>query len=303
MAEFAHLHVHSEYSLLDGLSRITDLVQGADELGMDALAITDHGVMYAALSFYQRAVERGIKPIIGCEVYVARESMHSRRHQRGSKPYHLVLLAENETGYQNLLHLTTRSHLEGFYYKPRIDRELLSQHTAGLIALSACGSGEVPRLLNQDNPEAARRAAAWYRDLFGPERFYLELQEHNIPELASVNEGLIAISQDLDIPLVATNDVHYVREEDAQAQELLLCIQTNTTVNDPNRMRMQGAGYHLRSADEMAVLFREVPHALTNTLSIAERCNLKFKFDTFHLPPFEVPDGFSTESYLTHLCQ
>lgn len=303
MAGFVHLHVHSEYSLLDGSSRIIDLVQRADELGMDALAITDHGVMYAALGFYQRAVERGIKPIIGCEMYVARESMHSRRPQRGSKPYHLVLLAENETGYQNLLHLTTESHLEGFYYKPRIDKELLSEHTAGLIALSACGGGEVPRLVNEDNPEAARRAAAWYRDLFGPERFYLELQEHNIPELASVNEGLIAISQDLDIPLVSTNDVHYVREEDAQAQELLLCIQTNTTVNDPNRMRMQGTGYHLRSADEMAVLFREVPHALTNTLSIAERCNLKFEFDTFRLPPFEVPDGFTTESYLTHLCQ
>ncbi len=303
MAEFAHLHVHSEYSLLDGLSRVNDLVQRSRELGMDSLAITDHGVMYAALEFYQQAIDHGIKPIIGCEMYLARKSMHSRRPRRDARPYHLVLLAEDETGYNNLIDLTTRSHLEGFYYKPRIDKELLSKHSAGLIALSACGSGEVPRLLAQDNPEAARRAAAWYRDLFGPERFYLELQDHDIPELVKVNKELIAVAHELDIPLVATNDVHYVREDDAQAQELLLCIQTNTTVNDPNRMRMDGTGYHLRSPDEMAALFGEVPESLTNTLSIADRCNLKLEFGTLHLPPFEVPDGFTTESYLTHLCE
>jgi DNA polymerase-3 subunit alpha len=303
MAEFAHLHVHSEYSLLDGLSRVKDLVRRAHELGMDSLAITDHGVMYAALNFYQQAIDLGIKPIIGCEVYLTRESMHSRRPRRDARPYHLVLLAENETGYRNLIHLTTRSHLEGFYYKPRIDKQLLSKRSEGLIALSACGSGEVPRLLAQDNPEAARRAAAWYRDLFGPERFYLELQEHDIPELAKINKELIAVARELDIPLVATNDVHYVLEEDAQAQELLLCIQTSTTVNDPKRMRMVGTGYHLRSPDEMAALFGEVPEALTNTLGVAERCNLRFVFGALHLPPFEVPDGFTTESYLTHLCE
>jgi DNA polymerase-3 subunit alpha len=302
MAEFAHLHVHSEYSLLDGLSRIDDLVQRARELDMDSLAITDHGVMYAALSFYRQARKRGIKPIIGCEMYIARESMQSRRPRVDSRPYHLVLLAENETGYQNLLRLTTKSHLEGFYYKPRIDKDLLSHNTRGLIALSACLKGEIPQLLAQGDLEGARRVAAWYRDLFGPERFYLELQEHEIPELAQVNQQLISLSRELDIPLVATNDVHYVREEDCQAQELLLCIQTNTTVNDPNRMRMQGAGYHLRSAEEMKSLFAEVPQALTSTLEIAERCNLSLEFDVLRLPPFDVPQGYTTDSYLAHLC-
>lgn len=303
MAEFVHLHVHSEYSLLDGLSRIKDLVQRARELRMDALAITDHGVMYAVLDFYQQAVAHGIKPIIGCEMYLARDSMHSRRPRKDAKPYHLILLAENETGYQNLLQLATKSHLEGFYYKPRIDKELLSQHSVGLIALSACGRGEVPYLISQGDPEAARRAAAWYRELFGPESFYLELQEHDIAELLTINKELIAISRELSIPVVATNDVHYVCEEDAQSQELLLCIQTNTTVNDPKRMKMQGKGYHLRSPEEMGILFSEVPQALANTLEIAQRCNLSFEFDTLHLPPFEVPEGFTTESYLSHLCE
>jgi DNA polymerase-3 subunit alpha len=303
MAEFVHLHVHSEYSLLDGLSRIKDLVQRARELGMNALAITDHGVMYAVLDFYRQAVEQGIKPIIGCEIYLARDSMHSRRPGKDAKPYHLILLAENEAGYQNLLGLTTKAHLEGFYYKPRIDKDLLSQHSEGLIALSGCGRGEVPHLISQEDHEGARRAAAWYRDLFGLKSFYLELQEHDIPELSTINKGLIAISGELGIPLIATNDVHYVREEDAQAQELLLCIQTNTTVNDPKRMKMQGKGYHLRSYEEMADLFSEVPEALANTLDIAQRCNVSFEFDTLHLPPFEVPEGFTSESYLTRLCE
>ncbi len=302
MAEFVHLHVHSEYSLLDGLSRIDDLVQRSQELGMRSLAITDHGVMYAALGFYRQAVESGIKPIIGCEMYMARESMHSRRPQIDSRPYHLVLLAEDQRGYANLLTLTTQSHLEGFYYKPRIDKSLLSQHADGLIALSACAKGEIPSLLAQGDTEGARRAAAWYRDLFGSERFYLELQEHEIPELTNTNRQLVDLSRELDIPLVATADVHYVRPEDAQAQELLLCIQTNTTVNDPNRMKMQGSGYYLRSADEMASLFAEVPEALSNTLQIAERCELQFDFDTLHLPPFDVPEGFTTDTYLAHLC-
>jgi DNA polymerase-3 subunit alpha len=303
MAEFVHLHVHSEYSLLDGLSRVKGLVRRAKELGMDALAITDHGVMYAALDFYNQAVEQGIKPIIGCEVYLARDSMYTRRSQRGARPYHLVLLAESETGYQNLLQLTTKSHLEGFYYKPRIDKELLSQHSTGLIALSACMRGEVPNLISQGDHGAARRAAAWYRDLFGPEGFYLELQEHDIPDLSVANKELVAISRKLDIPLVATNDVHYIGEGDTQSQELLLCIQTNATINDPNRMKMQGTGYHLRSSEEMKAIFSQVPQALTNTLEIAHRCSLNFEFDTLHLPPFEVPDGYSTESYLTHLCK
>jgi DNA polymerase-3 subunit alpha len=303
MAEFVHLHVHSEYSLLDGLSRIEDLVQRAKELGMESLAITDHGVMYAALSFYQQAKQGGIKPILGCELYLARENMQSRRPQIDGRPYHLVLIAENEKGYQNLLELTTRSHLDGFYYKPRIDRELLSQHNDGLVALSACAKGEVAYLLVQGDYEGARRAAAWYRDLFGPDRFYLELQEHEIPDLAGLNHQLVSLARELDIRLVATADVHYVRPEDAQAHDLLLCIQTNTTVNDPNRMKMQGTGYHLRSPEEMATLFADVPEALRNTVEIAERCHLTFDFNTLHLPPFDVPDGFTTETYLEHLCR
>ncbi|MCJ7619172.1 MAG: DNA polymerase III subunit alpha, partial [Anaerolineae bacterium] len=302
MAEFVHLHVHSEYSLLDGLSRIEDLVQRATELDMKSLAITDHGVMYGALGFHQQAVQGGIRPIIGCEMYVARTNMHSRRPQVDVKPHHLVLLAENQRGYQNLLQLTTRSHLEGFYYKPRIDKELLSQHSEGLVALSACAKGEVCDLLTQGDHEGARRAAAWYRDLFGPGRFYLELQEHDIPDLADLSRQLISVSCELDIPLVATNDVHYVREEDHQAHDLLLCIQTNTTVNDPNRMKMQGSGYHLRSPEEMAALFSEVPQALSNTLEIAERCDLAFDYDTLHLPPFDVPEGHTPEDYLAQLC-
>jgi len=303
MANFVHLHVHSEYSLLDGLSRIKDLVQRAKELGMDSLAITDHGVMYAALEFYQQAMMQGIKPIIGCEMYMSPRGMCSRIPQRDSRPYHLVLLAENNTGYQNLLQLTTKSHLEGFYYKPRIDKQLLAQHSAGLIALSACARGEIPSLISLNHQEAALRTAAWFRDLFGPERFYLELQDHNIPELSGINKELVGISRELDIPLVATNDVHYVHEEDAQAQELLLCIQTNTTVNDPKRMTMSGEGYHLRSPEEMAALFPEVPQALSNTLRIAERCSLDLDLNALHLPAFDIPEGFTTESYLTHLCE
>ncbi len=303
MAEFVHLHVHSEYSLLDGLSRIEDLVQRAQELGMGALAITDHGVMYGALGFYQKATQSGIKPIVGCEMYLARRSMDSRRPQTDGRPYHLVLIAENQQGYHNLLELTTRSHLHGFYYKPRIDKDLLAQHADGLVALSACAKGEVAQLLTGGDYEGARRAAAWYHELLGPGRFYLELQDHDIPELAALNGQLISLSRDLDIPLVATNDVHYVRAEDLQAHDLLLCIQTNTTINDPKRMKMQGAGYHLRSPDEMAALFGEVPEALSNTVEIAERCNLSFDFDTLHLPPFEVPEGHTRESYLAHLCR
>jgi DNA polymerase-3 subunit alpha len=302
MTEFVHLHVHSEYSLLDGLSRIEDLVQQSRELGMSTLAVTDHGVMYAALGFYRRAVDCGIKPIIGCEMYMARESMQSRRPQIDGRPYHLVLLAENQRGYQNLLELTTRSHLDGFYYKPRIDKPLLSEHADGLIALSACGKGEIPYLLAQGNEEGARRVAAWYRDLFGEDRFFLELQEHEIPELTKINGQLVKLARELGLRLVATNDVHYVRPEDSQAQELLLAIQTNTTINNPHRMKMLGTGYHLRTADEMADLFSEIPEALLNTVKIAERCELAFDFDNLHLPPFAVPEGFTADGYLVHLC-
>ncbi|MBI3286837.1 MAG: DNA polymerase III subunit alpha, partial [Chloroflexi bacterium] len=303
-AEFVHLHVHSELSLLDGLCRIPDLVARARELEMSALALTDHGALYAALPFYQAAQEQEIKPILGMEAYIARGSMaRDGRPAGGSKPYHLVLLARDETGYKNLLKLVTTAHLEGFYYKPRIDKETLARHAQGLVALSACASGEVPRAILDGNLEGARKAAAWHRDVFGPGNFYLELQDHDTPELRRIATALIEISGQLKIPLVATNDVHYVLPEQAKAQELLLCIQTNTSINDPKRMRMQGTGFHLRSAEEMAALFTEVPQALRSTLEIAERCSLAFELGAVHLPHYPAPEGTTPDAYLAQLCE
>lgn len=301
--EFVHLHVHSEFSLLDGLCRIPDLVARAKELGMRALALTDHGALYAALSFWQQAKEQGIKPILGCEVYLARGSMEERGSPLQAKPYHLVLLAENETGYRNLLHLVTRAHLDGFYYKPRIDKNLLAQHSAGLIALSACASGEVPRHILEGDKEGARQAAAWYREVFGPQNYFLEFQDHGIPELQEINQELVAISRELGLGMVATNDVHYIRPEEARAQELLLCIQTNSTINNPKRMRMPGAGYYLRSPEEMAALFGELPQLLVSTLGIAERCEVNFDLGRFRLPAFPLPPGIAADEYLARLCE
>ena len=223
---FTHLHVHTEYSLLDGMCRIPNLLAKAKEMGMDSLAITDHGVMYGALEFYQAATEAGIKPIIGCEVYVAPNS-HLSRTAADKNNYHLVLLARNLTGYHNLIQLTTKAHLDGFYYKPRVDRELLQEYHKGLIALSACLSGEVPRLILERRLDEAKQAALWYKETFGD--FYLEIQRHPMPEMEQVNPALISMSKELGIPLVATNDVHYVRQEDAVAHDLLLCIGTNTS--------------------------------------------------------------------------
>lgn len=303
MPEFVHLHVHSEYSLLDGLCRIPDLVARAKELGMRALALTDHGALYAALNFWREAKEQGIHPILGCETYVARGSMVDRSSPLASRPHHLVLLAQNETGYQNLLRLVTRAHLEGFYYKPRIDKNLLAEHARGLIVLSACASGEVPRLILNGDLEGARRAAAWYREVFGPENYFLELQDHGTPENQTINKELLALAKDLGLKVVATNDVHYVLPEEAKSQELLLCIQTNSTINNPKRMRMQGTGYHLRSAEEMAALMAEVPQALVSTLEIAERCRVDFDLGRFRLPYFPLPLGVTADEYLARLCQ
>ncbi|MBI2845636.1 MAG: DNA polymerase III subunit alpha [Chloroflexi bacterium] len=303
MPEFVHLHVHSEFSLLDGLCRIPDLIAQAKELGMPALALTDHGALYASLNFWHQAKEQGIKPILGCEAYLARGSMEARGGSLPGKPYHLVLLAENEQGYQNLLHLVTRAHLEGFYYKPRIDKKLLAEHSSGLIALSACASGEVPRLILEGDKEGARQAAAWYREVFGPGNYFLEFQDHGTPELQEINQELFNIARDLDLKIVATNDVHYVRPEEARAQELLLCIQTNSTINNPKRMRMQGGGYHLRTPQEIADLFPELPQALVSTLEIAEKCEVNFDFGRFRLPHFPLPAGVSADQYLKRLCE
>ena len=304
MLPFVHLHVHSEYSLLDGLGRIEDLVIRATELGMPALALTDHGVMYGAIEFYQAAKKHGIKPIIGIEMYISPRGMKQRDSKKDRKSHHITLLAKDNVGYHNLLQIATTAELEGFYYKPRVDKKYLAEHTQGLIALSGCGSGEIPRLVLNGQLDQARQVAAWYRDTFGRDNFYLELQRHEgIPELKQVSEGIIALSNEMGIPLVATNDVHYVRPEEAKAQEILLCIQTNTTINDPKRMTMGDESFYLKSGEEMAALFSDVPEAVGNSLLIAEKCNLDLKSEGYHLPIFAVPEGYDAESYLHHLCQ
>ncbi|MGA9349249.1 MAG: DNA polymerase III subunit alpha [Anaerolineae bacterium] len=304
MRPFVHLHVHSEYSLLDGLGRIQDLVVRAKELGMPALALTDHGAMYGAIEFYQAAKRHGVKPIIGIEMYIAPRGMKQRDSKKDRKPSHITLLAKDNVGYYNLLQIATAAELEGFYYKPRVDKKYLAEHAQGLIALSGCRSGEIPRLVLKGQLDRARDAAAWYRDAFGQGNFYLELQRHEgIPELKQVNEGLIALANEMGIPLVATNDVHYVRPEEAKAQEILLCIQTNTTINDPKRMTMGDESFYLKSGEEMAALFSDAPEAVENSLLIAENCNLDLKSEGYHLPIFEVPEGYDAESYLRHLCQ
>jgi len=296
---FTHLHVHTEYSLLDGMCRVSQLVSRAKELGMDSLAITDHGVMYGAIQFYMAAREAGIKPIIGCEVYVAQDSRFSRS-AADKDNYHLVLLAKNQSGYRNLIQLTTRAHLEGFYYKPRVDRELLYEYHDGLIALSACLRGEVPRLVLEGRLQEAKEAASWYKQTFGD--FYLEIQRHPIPELEPINQALISMSGELDIPLVATNDVHYVNQEDASAHDLLLCIGTNSSIHDDKRMKMAGDFFYLKSLQEMAELYSDVPQALENTERIAEMCDLEFEFGRLHLPEIELSEGKTADQFLADLC-
>ena len=296
---FTHLHVHTEYSLLDGMSRISQLVSRAKELGMSSLAITDHGVLYGAIQFYLAAREAGIKPIIGCEIYLAQNSRFSR--DAGDKNnYHLVLLAKNQTGYRNLIQLATKANLEGFYYKPRVDKELLEQYSEGLIALSACTSGEVPRLVLGGRLEEAKQAALWYRQAFGD--FYLEIQRFPVPELEQINQGIIAISDELGIPLVATNDAHYVNREDASTHDLLLCIGTNSTIYDDKRMKMSGDFFYLKSPEEMAELFKDIPQALENTERIAEMCNLELEFGRLHLPEIELPEDKTADQFLADLC-
>ena len=296
---FSHLHVHTEYSLLDGMCRIPQLVERARELGMDSLAITDHGVMYGAIKFYLAAREAGIKPIIGCEVYVAINS-HFSRDASDKNNYHLILLAKNQSGYHNLIQLTTKAHLEGFYYRPRVDKELLEQHHQGLIAFSSCVAGEIPRLVLEGRLDEAKQTALWYKQTFGD--FYLEIQRHPIPELEQINQSLISMSSELEIPLVATNDVHYVNREDAPSHDLLVCIGTNSSIYDDKRMKMAGDFYYLKSPDEMAELYRDIPQALENTEHIADMCNLKLEFGRLHLPEIDLPEGKTADQFLADLC-
>ena len=298
---FTHLHVHTEYSMLDGISRIPDLVAQTGELGMDALAITDHGTFYGVVDFYSACKEAGIKPIIGCEVYVAHGSRLDKSGGERS-PNHLVLLARDNTGYRNLMQLVTRSHVEGFHYRPRIDRDLLEKHHQGLVALSGCPSAELPRRIADGNMVDARAVALWYKELFG-DGYFLELQRHeHVPQISEINQGLIALGQELDLPLVVTNDAHYVRQSDSPLQDVYICIQTNTTINDEKRLRMEDDSYYIKSPQEMALLFPDFPEALANTQRIAGMCNVELEFGQTHLPKFPTPDGMPAHEYLAKLC-
>jgi len=300
---FVHLHVHTEYSLLDGFGKVKKLVNRAKEMGMPAVAITDHGTMFGVIDFYNAAVGAGIKPIIGVESYLAARTMKERDPQEDKKSTHLLLLAENETGYRNLLQIASAAQLEGFYYYPRIDHDLLARYSEGLICTSGCMAAEIPRLIYQDNLEAARRQMDWYYEVFGPDRFFLELQSHQIKELDTINKHLLTLGRRYDARFVATNDVHYVDADDARLQDILLAIQTGCVISDPNRMRMSDNSYYLRSPQEMSALFAEVPQAIDNTLLIAERCNLDLGFKGYKLPDFNVPDGKTPDVYLRELCE
>lgn len=300
---FTHLHVHTEYSLLDGSSKIKEITKRAAELGMDSLAITDHGVMYGVIDFYKAAKEAGIKPVLGCEVYVAPGSRFDKEAGTGEDKYnHLVLLAENNTGYQNLMKIVSRGFTEGFYYKPRVDKELLREFHEGIIATSACLAGEVQRYLARGMYEEAKRVALSYQDIFGKDNFFLELQDHGIAEQHYVNPQLLRMSEETGIELICTNDVHYTYADDADAHDILLCIQTGKKVSDENRMRYTGGQYYLKSPEEMAELFKYAPQALANTEKIAKRCNVEIEFGVTKLPRFAVPEGFTSWTYLNYLC-
>jgi DNA polymerase-3 subunit alpha len=300
---FAHLHVHTEYSILDGFSNIKKLVQRAKELDMPALAITDHGTMYGVVDFYNAAKEVGIKPIIGVEGYMAARGMKNRDPQFDKRSSHLLLLAENQTGYKNLLKISSAAQLEGFYYFPRIDHEFLAAHSEGIIATSGCLSAEIPRAIKQGNLDHAKQKIGWYLDVFGPDNFFFELQEHDIPELKTINKALLEMGPHFNAKYVATNDVHYINPSDAELQDVLLAIQTGKILSDPNRMRMTDPSYYLRSPQEMQSIFSDVPGAIDNTIWIAERCHVDLEFKEYCLPTFPVPEGKTPSSYLRELCE
>ncbi|MCD8020685.1 MAG: DNA polymerase III subunit alpha [Clostridiales bacterium] len=300
---FTHLHVHTEYSLLDGSSKIKELLPRAKELGMDSLAITDHGVMYGVIDFYKKAKEVGVKPILGCEIYVAPGSRFDRESSRGDdRYYHMVLLAENDQGYKNLMKIVTRGFTEGYYYKPRVDYEILEQYHEGIIALSACLAGEIPNKILKDDYEGAKAAALRLNALFGQNNFFLELQDHGLRDQTMVNSAIMRLSKELDIPMVVTNDVHYINEEDAVPHDLLLCIQTGKLVSDKDRMRYEGGQFYLKSEEEMRKVFPYAREAMENTHKIAERCNVEIVFGEQKVPKYEVPTGYDAFSYLEELC-
>ena len=301
--DFTHLHVHSEFSLLDGLGRITELVDTAAQLGMDSMAITDHGALYGAVAFYQAARTKGIKPIIGVETYVARRSMTDKEGKADAQPFHLILLAQDLVGYRNLCRLVTDAHIDGYYYKPRIDREHLAKYSEGLIGLSSCLSGEIPKALEVEDWELARNLAGEYGDIFGKDRFYLELQDHGMPDQHRLNEQLLRLAPEAGLPLVVTNDLHYVREDQSEAHDVLLCVGTGNNLDTPNRMRFDTHDFYVKSAAQMAALFPDHPEAIANTRRIAEMTDLSLPLGQLRIPHFPVPDGFTTETWLRAECQ
>ena len=302
---FVHLHVHTEFSLLDGLSRISKLVDRAAKLGMGALAITDHGTMFGVIDFYNACKKTGIKPIIGVEGYLARRGMQDRDSKLDSKPYHLLMLAKDETGYKNLLKIASEAQLRGYYYRPRIDRDFLAAHSQGLVVTSGCLAAQIPSMITEGREQEARELIDWYVQTFGRENFYLELQSHDIPELDVVNRWLIDIGKRDDVGFLATNDVHYVMESDYDIHDTLLCIQTSAVKAEPNRMRMTDNSYYLTSAEQMWQTFGHINdgEALLNSLKIAEMCDINLDRKDYHLPVFPVPDGFTAGTYLRHLCE
>ncbi|MFZ5989741.1 MAG: DNA polymerase III subunit alpha [Bacillota bacterium] len=302
LQKFVHLHIHTEYSLLDGANRIKDLIKHTKELGMDSIAITDHGVMYGVVDFYKEAVNNGIKPILGCEIYTAKRSRFDKQAGLDSEPGHLVLLAKNNIGYKNLMKIVSLGFTEGFYYKPRVDMEVLERYSEGLIALSACLSGDIPRALLNNDYEKAKEIAQRFNNVFGQDSFYLELQMNGIEEQNLVNQQLIKLSKDMGIPLIATNDAHYLRREDARAHEILLCIQTGKNINDEDRMKFSSDDFYVKSPQEMINMFKNIPEAVSNTVKVAQMCNVELEFNKLHLPKFEVPHNKDSFDYLRELC-
>ena len=301
--KFTHLHVHSHYSLLDGLPKIDELLDYCQKLDMDSVALTDHGVLYGAVEFYKKAKERGIKPIIGAEMYMAFEKMTQERPNIDDKRYHLILLAKNEKGYKNLVKLTTKAHLEGFYYKPRIDDELLAQYSEGLICLTACMSGKIPQLILANKITEAEKTAQFYKEIFGKDNFYFEIQHHpNLAEQKKINKVLISLSKNLKIPIVATNDCHYLKPEDAPAQDILMLINTGAKPNDPERLTMEADDFSMKSPEQMIKDFKDFPGAIENSQKIVALCDFQFKLGEIKLPKFETPNGKTADEYLKDLC-
>ena len=303
MSQFVHLHLHTDYSMLDGACDVEKLVQRVEELGMPAVAMTDHGNIFGAVHFVNAAHKAGVKPIVGCELYVCKKDDHNieRTPPDGDTYNHLLVLAENEEGYRNLAKITSEASLRGFYYKPRVSKKFLAEHSKGLIGLSGCLKGEVAERLMEDNYHAARTAAATYSDIFGPNNFFLEIQDQGLEQEHRIHSNLFRLEKDLGLPMVATNDSHYLCEDDAHAQDVMLCIQTGKSIQDTNRMKFQGTEFFVKSHDEMQRVFKDSPDVLSRTLAIAERCNMRLEKISNPFPHFDVPDGFTLDSYFEHV--